>query len=87
MDGEITNNRATNLEWRVRGIAVWQVDRHNGRRVAIYGNMALAARAVGRHPSSISFCIAGRLRTSGGYKRERASREDVHKHLVNDEDS
>ena len=82
MDGDKANNRATNLEWRTNEIAVWQVDRQTGRRIAIYRSIVLAAKAIGGRPNNISACIAGKWRTSYGYKWERASREDVGKHLV-----
>ena len=82
MDGNKANNRATNLEWRISETAVWQVDRQTGRRIAIYRSIALAAKAIGGWPYSISACIAGKWQTSYGYKWERASREDVDKHLV-----
>ena len=40
MGGNTAKSRATNLDWRVSGTAVWQIDRHTGRRIAIYLSIA-----------------------------------------------
>ena len=82
LDGNKANNRATNLEWRVSETAVWQVDRHTDRRITIYRNATLAAKVVGGDCRSIKKCITGRQQTCGGYKWQRASREDVAAFLV-----
>ena len=82
LDDDITNNRATNLKWKLNGTAVWQLDRNSGRRMVIFRNLDSAGEAVGKHSSAILHCLAGRQLTCGGYKWERASMEDVAAHLI-----
>lgn len=97
MDGNQSNHCAENLEWIesehptqfsshsprfCTRTAVWQVDSHTGRRIAIFRNYALAGEAVGTHSDGIGKCIAGMHSVCGGYKWERASRDDVYVHLV-----
>jgi len=75
-DGDVTNNRAENLEWSdekeekrkgrkpdVRWIKAW---RQSGELAGCWGSVSEAAMEVGCKPEQIRACLYGRRKFAGG---------------------
>lgn len=72
-DNDAENNRADNLEWADEkdstsyGMPVVQVDPETGQDIAEYANGQVAADATGTARPNIAACLAGRIKTAGGF--------------------
>lgn len=80
IDGDITNNGASNLQWltkrahaaKTNGKPVSQIDPGTGETVATHDTIKAAAATVGRKRHNLWVAMQGSNRTSGGFRWELA---------------
>ena len=60
------------------------MDRHTGRRIAIYRNTVIVGKVVCSESRHISVCIAGKERVTAGFQWQQSSTGDVDKYLTSE---